>query len=186
MTQLWRAFGNLIPLFLIIAIVIGVIGYFVSKKSNLAFKRILINSLVVMSTLGILLVTLYPKYSGTEFPRVVNLVPFVEMYDMIFHSVSISVPILNLGLNILLFVPFGFFLSWKMSIINKKLVSRIILIGFLLSLLIEVTQYFVPMDRAADIDDLILNTIGTTLGYIIWKILNEYINYTKTAKAIHR
>ena len=109
MTQLWQAFGNSIPLFLIITIVVGVVGYFVSKKSNLAFKRIIINALVGLSIFGILLVTLYPKYYGTELPRVVNLVPFVGMYELIFHSVSISVPIINLGLNILLFVPFWIF-----------------------------------------------------------------------------
>ena len=185
MTQLWRAFGDLIPLFLIIAIMAGVVGYFVSKKSNLAFKRIIINALVGLSVLGVLLVTLYPRYYGTEFPRVVNLVPFVGMYELIFHSVSISVPILNIGLNILLFVPFGFFLSWKMSSLNKKLVSRVILTGLLFSFLIEVTQYVVPMDRAADIDDLILNTIGSTLGYTIWKIINKHILYPKSVKTIH-
>ncbi|MGE6206335.1 VanZ family protein [Guptibacillus hwajinpoensis] len=184
MTQLWQAFGNLIPLFLIITIVVGVVGYFMSKKSNLAFKIIIINALVGLSIFGILLVTLYPKYYGTELPRVVNLVPFVGMYELIFHSVSISVPILNLGLNILLFVPFGFFLSWKISSFKKKLGSRIILSGFLFSFFIELTQYVVPMDRAADIDDLVLNTIGSTLGYIIWKIFNEHILYPKNAKTI--
>jgi glycopeptide antibiotics resistance protein len=29
------------------------------------------------------------------------------------------------------------------------------------------------MGRSADVDDVILNTIGTSLGYIIWKLLNS-------------
>ncbi|WP_091488258.1 VanZ family protein [Alkalibacterium putridalgicola] len=46
-----------------------------------------------------------------------------------------------------------------------------ILTGLLFSLFIEVVQFSIPMGRSADIDDLILNTIGAFLGYIIWKIL---------------
>ncbi|SFC29863.1 Glycopeptide antibiotics resistance protein [Alkalibacterium subtropicum] len=173
MVQLWRAFGELVPLFLIIVLVIYITVYFISKKKNLDFKRVSINILLGLSIIGILLVTVYPRYYGTEIPTIINIVPFTGMYDIMFHSVDITVPIRNLGLNILLFVPFGFFLSQKISSLQKKVRLNLILAGLLFSLFIEVVQFSIPMGRSADIDDLILNTVGAFLGYIIWKILNS-------------
>ncbi|XQY92313.1 VanZ family protein [Metabacillus sp. HB246100] len=173
MVQLWRAFGDLVPLFLIIVLAICITVYFVSKKKNFDFKRVIINVLLGLSIIGILLVTVYPRYYGTEIPIIINLVPFIGMYNIMFHSVDITVPIRNLGLNILLFVPFGFFLSLKISSLQKKIILKVILTGFLFSLFIEVVQFSIPMGRSADIDDLILNTIGAFLGYIIWKIFNS-------------
>jgi glycopeptide antibiotics resistance protein len=168
--QLWRAFGDLVPLFLIIVLTVCITVYFVSRKKNLDFKRVIINILLGFSIIGILLVTVFPRYYGTEMPRVINMVPFIGMYDIMFYSVDIIVPIRNLGLNILLFVPFGFFLSLKISSLQKKIMLNVILTGLLLSLFIEMVQFSIPMGRSADEDDLILNTIGTFLCYIIWKL----------------
>lgn len=111
MVQLWRAFGHLVSLFLIIVLVVCIITYVVSRKRKLDFKRVIVNLLFGFSIIGILLVTVYPEEFGHRMLRVVNLVPFVGMYNILFHSVDITVPIRNLGFNILLFVPFGFFLT---------------------------------------------------------------------------
>lgn len=91
------------------------ISYFVSKKRKLDFKRVVVSLLFGFSIMGILLVTVYPKEYGPGMPRIVNIVPFVEMYNILFHLVDITVPIRNLGLSILLFVPFGFFLTYIKS-----------------------------------------------------------------------
>jgi glycopeptide antibiotics resistance protein len=171
--QLWRAFGHLVPLFLIIVLVGCIVTYVVSKKRKLDFKRVIVNLLFGLSIIGILLVTVYPKDYGPGMPRIVNIVPFVGMYNIMFHSVDITVPIRNLGLNILLFVPFGFFLTLKKSSYKKRLKLFVILMGFLFSLFIEMVQFSIPIGRSADIDDVILNTIGTFLGYIIWKLLDS-------------
>lgn len=170
MVQLWRAFGDLVPLFLIVVLAFSITAYFVSRKRNLDSKRMILKILFALNIIAILLVTVFPMSYGLAIPRVINLVPLVGMYDLMFNSVDISVPIRNLGLNILLFVPFGFFLSLKKPSLQKKLILNVIIKGFLLSLFIEVVQYAFPMGRSADIDDLILNTVGTFLGYIIWRL----------------
>ncbi|TDK52378.1 VanZ family protein [Bacillus salipaludis] len=169
--QLWRAFGHLVPLFLIIVLGVSVITYFVSKKRK--SDRVIVNLLFIFSIIGILLVTVYPNAYGPGMPRVVNIVPLVGMYNILFHSVDITIPIRNLGLNILLFVPFGFFLTLKTSSFQRKLNLFVILTGFIFSLFIETVQFAIPMGRSSDIDDVILNTIGTFLGYIIWKLFNS-------------
>ncbi len=69
-------------------------------------------------------------------------------------------------LNIILFIPLGFFLP----ILYKKYrnFKEVTKVGFLTSLFIEIMQLF--SHRATDIDDLITNTLGTIIGYLIFKI----------------
>ncbi len=69
--------------------------------------------------------------------------------------------------NIVMFVPFGFFvpLLWRVS--GKTTAA----VGFFVSLSIELMQLFLP--RWSDIDDLILNTSGTLLGLLLYQILNK-------------
>ncbi|MFD3450108.1 hypothetical protein ACFDTO_36640 [Microbacteriaceae bacterium 4G12] len=110
MAQLWRAFGGVIPLFLIISLVVIVIAFLFRGRSTGA-KQVWLNIIFTLSIVGILLVTLLPRNYGMPVSRIINLIPFVGMYKIMFHSVDITVPIRNLGFNILLFVPFGFFLA---------------------------------------------------------------------------
>lgn len=70
-------------------------------------------------------------------------------------------------LNILMFVPFGYLLpqfrrlSWR----------RVVLSGFLFSLLIETSQLIFRFG-VFQTDDLIDNTLGAGLGYLLYYILN--------------
>ncbi len=66
-----------------------------------------------------------------------------------------------------MFIPFGFIIPLLWNISNKK----VIIIGFSISLFIEIMQLF--LSRGTDIDDLILNTIGVLFGLIIFKLLNN-------------
>jgi glycopeptide antibiotics resistance protein len=75
------------------------------------------------------------------------------------------VPIRNLGGNILLFVPFGFALLIRFS--WMKLWKGTI-IGLVISLFVEICQFYMGY-RSFDVDDLILNTIGTFIGFAAFK-----------------
>ncbi|WP_407920522.1 VanZ family protein [Gottfriedia acidiceleris] len=89
-----------------------------------------------------------------------NLIPFIN----IFNVFDIKQFIINIFGNIILFVPFGFILT---SIKRSK---KVILIGLFLSASIEVVQFMMSF-RTSDIDDVILNTIGTYIGYKISMII---------------
>lgn len=80
----------------------------------------------------------------------------------------------NIFGNVLVFVPYGFL----MPIIWKSLRAKTVLFGFLLSLFIEFSQLFI--DRQTDVYDLILNTFGVLLGYIIFLIARK-IKRSKSA-----
>lgn len=72
-------------------------------------------------------------------------------------------------LNILLFVPFGFGLPFISSYRFKK----VVILGMSVSLLIEFLQWFTGWltgvtFRVADINDLIFNTLGAAIGYLMF------------------
>ena len=69
--------------------------------------------------------------------------------------------------NIIMFLPFGFFpaLLWRGYTWKRALVTGLCVTGF-----IECWQLIVG--RAFDIDDLMLNTLGTLCGFWLWKGLD--------------
>ncbi len=71
-------------------------------------------------------------------------------------------------LNVALFVPLGALLPFLARVSSVRTAA---LIGFLLSLLVEVVQFVlvisVTSGRVADVDDLIANTIGAVLGFAL-------------------
>ncbi|MCD7034247.1 VanZ family protein [Metabacillus sp. GX 13764] len=171
MTQLWRAFGGLLPEFLIGGVLIIILSLFLRKRRT-GSKKTAVSILYNMSIFTILLITVYPGSYNEQLPRILNVIPFKGMVMMVFHSVDASVPLRNLGFNILLFLPFGFFLSWLRE--NKeKLVTYVTVMGLFLSFFVEAFQYAVPMLRAADIDDMILNTAGTFLGSFLFLAVQQ-------------
>lgn len=74
--------------------------------------------------------------------------------------------VIGLILNVIMFIPFGILLPllWKKGTGLKETVF----ISFLFSLLIEVSQLF--NFRATDIDDLLMNTLGGLIGYLIYHL----------------
>lgn len=124
-----------------------------------------------MDTLLLILFSLYLSvvYSIAGLPSVLyvryhpnlNMTPFLYMFSD--HTTSL--------LNVLLFVPFGFFLPvlWK----GYRKVWQTLLAGLLISLSIEFLQLFTH--RATDVNDLITNTCGTLLGYFCGILLVKLI-----------
>ncbi|MDG0060834.1 MULTISPECIES: VanZ family protein [Priestia] len=136
-----------------------------------------INVLFLASIVFIIRLTMFPESSlGIgEGKGGINLVPFYTMRDLLFHH-SFSDFILNNIGNIILFLPFGFFLPMRFKKIDN--LSKSLLVGMLLSVSIEIAQLFMP-NRWTDIDDVLLNTLGTGVGYSLFKVLNKIEIYMK-------
>lgn len=84
-----------------------------------------------------------------------NLVPFVGMIDDLKNSI----------LNVALFVPMGFFLPVLWHRFRKM--GHCIFFGFCFSLTVELLQMLTF--RATDVNDLITNTAGTLVGFLLAK-----------------
>lgn len=83
----------------------------------------------------------------------VNILPFSKNIDLSGYL-----------LNILLFVPLGFLMPVIWPKTGKF--PYMLLYGFCFSLLIEISQ--LCNHRRTDVDDLIMNTLGTILGYLLF------------------
>lgn len=74
----------------------------------------------------------------------------------------------NLAGNILIFIPFGFFVPMSSE---RKNIFVTTIGAFLLSLVIESIQLYTRVG-CFDVDDLLLNTLGGVAGYIIYTASN--------------
>ncbi len=96
----------------------------------------------------------------------VSLVPFADLLA-ISQANGGAGRLIQIGGNILLFVPLGFLLPlcWE----GWRNMKRVIGFGFAMSLFIECNQLF--NYRATSIDDLILNTAGAAAGFLCYLVL---------------
>ena len=72
----------------------------------------------------------------------------------------------NLAGNILIFVPYGFFISMAS---RSRGFFKTLFFSMGLSLCVEITQLFSRVG-SFDVDDILLNTVGGVVGYIIFLI----------------
>lgn len=94
-----------------------------------------------------------PDVTYIRFDLNLNLIPLWGMAEDFKNSI----------LNILLFVPLGFFLPLLWERFGKK--RAVVLFGFSMSLFIEILQIFTY--RATDVNDLITNTCGAIVGFMV-------------------
>lgn len=108
--------------------------------------------------------------NGQSAGESLNLVPLATLIQ---EDISTSL------LNILLFVPLGFGLPF----ITKLRLRQIVFVGMLFSIVIEILQLITGLIakitfRIADINDVIFNTLGVIIGYILFlgfaKILGKW------------
>ena len=135
-----------------------------SKKST--FHEEFLNLLFI-----IYILLLFELLTGTEnnSGSGMNLVPFSEILR---YPIGSKMFIYNVLGNILLFVPFGYFVS---RYIKGKSLYQIFIISFITSLTVEILQ--VKLGRSFDVDDILLNVIGGLVGYLVYKMLNSIRNH---------
>ena len=133
--------------------------------------------LSVLYVVGLLTFTQYPmpdepdRYCATHHlsPQL-NPLEFIQ--DIATGGVS---AVMQLLLNIVLFMPLGFLL---MRFLRRN-IGHTVIVGFLLSLTIELTQLsgfwgIYPCSyRQFDVDDLLTNTLGALIGYGIAKLCDR-------------
>lgn len=116
-----------------------------------------------------------------ELPKdiIINIIPFktISNYIVNFNDFNFDIILSNLLGNIIIFIPFGFLLPLVFNI------GRSLKMNFVISLAIfvciEAIQFIFALG-VCDVDDVILYVIGSTLGFILYKI---YLNVSKIIKS---
>ncbi|MBR2082558.1 MAG: VanZ family protein [Elusimicrobiaceae bacterium] len=154
-----------------------------SVKAKTLYQYILLSIYLI----GIFWLTLFNRW-GMDVARF-RFQPFYVVWQILncwfgFHKISTATcravfknsanlldsvhatPIEDLLLNIILFMPLGFLLPYICSKLSFK---KTLLLGFVLSLVVEISQYLTHWG-CCDIDDIINNTLGTAFGYLCFCI----------------
>lgn len=124
-----------------------------------------------------------PRSSGeiVLMPKILNYI-LIGHLDWLWWSAKSIFP--HLFLNILLYIPLGLALPF---IYKKSSLQKAFLTGLSVSFLIEFCQIFIG--RESDVDDLICNTLGAVIGYLLYLLLRKLFpkfveKGKKTAKEI--
>jgi glycopeptide antibiotics resistance protein len=117
-------------------------------------------------------------FSQTVLKLNANFIPFHNTMEYLTgaHRYDMSVIIHNTLGNILIFLPLGFFLPLLLRRYGK--LSKLIVDSMILSFAIETLQYGLRIGQF-DVDDILLNTFGSVLGFLLITIMKHLLALSK-------
>ncbi len=136
------------------------IFYLIKNKQKLIFYREFLALVFIIYVLCLFYVVTFQDVGWSSS----NFIPFKEMFR---YKLGSRLFIKNVLGNIIMFIPYGFFVSYYLDL--KKLLHAFLMV-LLVSVSIEVTQLMIG--RVFDIDDIILNVTGGIIGFYIYFFLN--------------
>lgn len=146
----------MLVIFLVVLVAIR-ISYLKINNEKFIFYKEFANLIFIIYVL-----LLYELLTSTELNTSggLNIVPFTEIFR---YKIGSSLFIYNVIGNILVFVPFGYFVS---SYVKASKISHILIISLVTSLTVELVQ--MQIGRSFDIDDIILNVVGSIIGFFLF------------------
>lgn len=151
-------FPDIWPIIIIITVIACSlrIAYLIKKDTKFCFYKELLSLIFILYVMCLFeVVTLQDNNYGLS-----NFIPFKEIFR---YQIGSRLFVKNIIGNILLFLPYGYFATYY---INNKKFWPTTLLTLIVSLTIECVQ--LKIGRTFDIDDIILNTLGGTLGFFIY------------------
>ncbi|MBU9719982.1 MULTISPECIES: VanZ family protein [Bacillaceae] len=177
-------FNSIIPFIAALVVLLYIIIDFARNRTKGLLKRLLLYSFlfylvnVIDVTIGH--VGISPFVDGY---LSVQLIPFYFVKDILLHEIGSwhfwNATKLSFN-NFIMLAPLGVYLT---ILFDVKKVRNAVTIGFLVSLFIETYQliltYIGLTFRTFNVDDLILNTLGCVLAFIVARTLKElYIHFS--------
>lgn len=158
------------PISLILFSLIFITQYFINKKLKTNFKTYLLEFILCLYIITVFEITGIIGYDF-KLSNIHN--GFTQMNLIPFIGASFKMLILNF----LLFTPYGVLVS---IVFNKRSwnLKRIFSLALISSFIIEISQIFTG--RFVELDDIIMNSLGTLLGYLLFISLKKC--FTKDLK----
>lgn len=154
-------FSSVWPLLILVSVIVISlrVAYIIKYKPKVIFYKEMLYFGFILYVLCLFYVVTFQDVSWSTS----NYVPFREMFRYSFGS---RLFFKNVVGNMLMFMPFGFFVAY---ILKLKKTWVLALISLIVSLTIESIQSVIG--RVFDVDDIILNVIGALGGFFIFKIV---------------
>ncbi|MDD3187332.1 MAG: VanZ family protein [Bacilli bacterium] len=150
-------FVDVWPMLLIFSVVLislRLTYIFLLKKEFILYKELLSLFFIMYILLLFHVVTFQDVAASSNFTL------FKEIFRYEFGS---RLFFKNVVGNMVMFIPYGFFSSQLLKIKKPYI---ILILSFITSLTIEITQMY--LGRVFDVDDILLNILGGTLGYLLY------------------
>lgn len=173
--QIWRSldstFSDVLdmtwPMILISVVLLSSLrlSYLLKSKEEFILHKELLTLFFIVYILCLFQVVTFQDVSnfGSN-----NFVPFREILRYNFGS---RLFIKNIIGNMVMFMPYGFFISYYGRANKWKHGFALVLIA---SIVIETTQ--LAIGRVFDVDDILLNVIGGMIGFFIYRLLEKIGN----------
>lgn len=145
-------------LFIIVLFTMRIVDIIINKKRFVLYKDLSMLIFILYMFL------LFELVTSTDFESYSN--NFVPLKEIMRYNYTSKLFYKNVLGNMLLFVPFGYFVNYILK--NRKFI-----IGTFLTLITSLSIELIQMNigRSFDIDDIILNIIGGIAGYTIYVVL---------------
>lgn len=158
-----QIFGGAWPMIIIFTVILSSIRltYLIIKKEKFILYKELTYLLFVIYLLSLFYIVTFQDDNYGTF----NLIPFKEMFR---YNITSKLFIKNIIGNILLFMPFGLFVT---AYLDVRHVAPTVMLALISSVSIEIVQKLIG--RVFDVDDIILNVVGGFLGSVIFIMLDK-------------
>ena len=167
-------FGGAWPMIIIFTVILSSIRltYLIIKKEKFILYKELTYLLFVIYLLSLFYIVTFQDDNYGAF----NLIPFKEMFR---YNITSKLFIKNIIGNILLFMPFGLFVT---AYLDVRYTTPVVILTLISSISIEIVQKIIG--RVFDVDDIILNVLGGFLGSVIFIMLDKLRD--KLPKALNK
>lgn len=125
----------------------------IGAENGWAWRRSMAEVGIVYGTLPWVLLTMIPGSRAGAVHSRLSLIPLQDLGTM---------PAYQIGGNLLVFAALGFLGPMRFAALASF--RRILVVAAAGSVLIETTQYILPLDRVSSVDDVLLNTLGAGLA----------------------
>ena len=104
--------------------------------------------------------TMLPGSRAGQVPGRVSLIPLRDLFAVL--SGAPGVAVVQIVGNLLLFAALGFFAP--MRFVALASLPRVVALAAYCSVVIEIAQFVLQLDRVSSVDDVLLNTVGAGLA----------------------
>lgn len=158
--------ANTWPMILIITIILSSlrIAYLLKYHEKFKFYEEMLKLGFIIYIMSLFYVVTFQDVSWSTS----NFIPFKEVFRYQIFSERFFRNVVG---NLIMFMPYGFFVSYFLRLDKKKI---IFIMSLLVSVTIEITQLIIG--RVFDVDDIMLNVCGGILGYFVYRFIHHFKN----------